>query len=161
MAVNFYLKLDAIPGECTDANYTDTIKIHSWSWGASNTATIGGTQGLSGGTVSMADIAIMKDFDKASPELYKAITQGTTIKSAVLTAVKSTGAANPAKFLEVTFTDCYITSQSLSASSEVPSESNTFAYAECKVEYFTQNDDSGSLTSTGAVSYSIKTKTTS
>jgi type VI secretion system secreted protein Hcp len=49
----------------------------------------------------------------------------------------------------------FITSQQISASSEVPSESVSFSYNKIKVEYSTQNEQ-GILTATGAVNYDLK-----
>ncbi len=161
MATNFYLKSDDFKGECQDKGFENTIKLHSWSWGSSNTASIGGSEGLSGGTVSLADLSVMKDFDMSSPEIFKHITMGTSIAKATLQATKSTGKGSPEIFLEITLDKVYFTSQQLSASSEIPVESVSLAFGQAKVEYKKQNEAGGSLTSTGAVTYNMITKVTS
>ena len=40
MAVDFFLKIDGIPGESTDAKHKDEIDVLSWSWGANQTGTM-------------------------------------------------------------------------------------------------------------------------
>ena len=158
MAVNFFLKLQDIAGEAKDTGFEGQIKLHSWSWGSSNTASFGTTAGGSGGTVSLSDISIMKDYDKASPVLFQKICTGKTIDSGVITAVKSTGDTKPATFLTYTLTNIYVTSQQHSASSEIPMESLSLAFEQVAVEYFAQDDASGQLTSTGAVTFNLSTK---
>jgi len=97
----------------------------------------------------------MKDLDKASPELFKMLLIGKHIASAVLTAQKSTGDTSGKPFLTITFAEVFVTSQQISGSSEVPSESVSFSYNKIKFDYSKQGED-GTLTSTGAISYDIK-----
>ena len=160
MAINFYLKLDGAPGECQDKGFENTIKLHSWSWGASNTATIDGTSGASGGTVSLSDLTIMKDLDMASPKLLKCITTGKSIATATLSAVKSTGADQPELFMKIDLAEVYVTSVQLSASSEVPMESVSLAFANTKTAYHKQGPD-GTMVLSGSHGFDLRTKVTS
>jgi len=156
MSVDFFLKVDGADGESTQTGHNNEIKIHSFSWGASQTTSVSGSGGSGAGKASLSDINIMKDLDKASPELFKMLLTGKHIDSAVLTAQKVTGDTSGKPFLTITFSEVFVTSQQISGSSEIPSESNSFSYNTIKFDYSTQGDD-GTLTSTGAVSYNIKT----
>jgi len=156
MSVDFFLKVDGADGESTQQGHTNEIKIHSFSWGASQHTSVSGSGGSGAGKASLSDINIMKDLDKASPELFKMLLTGKHIASAVLTAQKATGDTSGKPFLTITFKEVFVTSQQISGSSEIPSESVGFSYNEIKFDYSKQGED-GTLTSTGAVTYNIKT----
>jgi len=156
MAVDFFLKVDGADGESTQTGHTNEIKIHSFSWGASQTTSVSGSGGSGAGKASLSDINVMKDLDKASPELFKALLTGKHIATAVLTAQKVTGDTSGKPFLTITFGEVFVTSQQISGSSEIPSEAVSFSYNTIKFDYSTQAEG-GTLTSTGAVSYNIKT----
>jgi len=155
MAVDFFLKVDGANGESTQEGHTDEIKIHSFSWGASQTTSVSGSGGSGAGKASLGDINIMKDLDKASAEMFKMLLTGTHIKTAVLTAQKSTGGTTGKPFLTISFGEVFVTSQQISGSSEIPMESVSFSYNSIKFDYSTQGEG-GALTSTGAVSYDVK-----
>jgi type VI secretion system secreted protein Hcp len=160
MAVDYFLKIDAIDGESQDANYKNQIQLHSFSWGGAQHSTVAGTGGSGAGKVSLSDFSIMKTLDKASPKLFQAMTKGTHVATAQLTACKSAGASGGKPFLTLKFKELFVTSQQLSGASEVPSESVTFTYNEITMEYFVQ-DEKGNLTSTGAITYNTKTNASS
>jgi len=153
MAVDFYLKLDAIDGESTDADHTGEIQLLSFSWGGSQVTAVAGTGGSGAGKADLADLSVMKYMDKASAPIFKALLTGTHIKTGVLSAIKAGAGGKP--FLKLSFEELFVTSQQVSASSEIPSESVSFSYNKIKVEYSTQNEQ-GILTATGAVSYDLK-----
>ena len=153
MAVDYFLKLDSIQGESEDQNHKNEITVLSFSWGGTQTTSVAGTGGSGAGKVTLSEFSIMKNYDKASPLIYKAMLSGTHIKSGTLTANKAGGAGKP--FLKIDFTELFVTSQQMSASSEIPTESVSFSYNTIKVDYSTQNEQ-GNLASTGAVSYDLK-----
>lgn len=153
MAVDFFLKLDGIQGESKADGHTDEIQILSFSLGGSQVTSVAGTGGSGAGKVDLSDLSIMKYYDKASPSVFKSLVSGTHIKTGVVTAVKA--GANNKPFLKISFEELFVTSQQVSASSEVPTESVSFSYNKIKVEYSTQNEQ-GILTAVGAVSYDLK-----
>jgi type VI secretion system secreted protein Hcp len=156
MSVDFFLKVDGAAGEATDTGHSGEIKIHSWSWGASQVTSVSGSGGSGAGKASLSEVTIMKDMDQASPELFKALVKGTHIASVVLTAQKAVGDTSGKPFLTVTLNEVFVTSQQISGSSEIPSESVSFSYNQIKMDYSKQNEQ-GALTSTGAVTYNVKT----
>lgn len=154
MAVDFFLKLDGINGEATDQNHKNEISLLSWSWGATQSTTVGSGGGSSAGKASVADLHIMKNYDAASVPLFKALLKGEHIANAVLTANKSGSADGGKPFLKLTMTQVMVTSVQTSGSSEIPTESVSLSYGTIKVEYSKQNDQ-GVLTAAGSVTYDL------
>ena len=153
MAVDYFLKLDNIPGESVNDYAKNQIPVHTWSWGGNQVSSVTGTGGSGAGKVSMSDFIIMKDFDKATSPLLKAMMSGTHIDNGVLTAYKAGGKGKA--YLTVTFSEMFVTSVQTSASSENPTESVTFSYNTVKFEYSTQ-DEKGGLASTTPVTWNTK-----
>jgi type VI secretion system secreted protein Hcp len=153
MAVDYFLKLDGISGEAPDqTNHKDEIQIMSFSWGGSQVSSVSGTGGSGAGKVDLSDISIMTNFDKATPTLFKSLCNGTHIKTGKLTAVKSGAKGKP--YLTVDFTELFVSSLQLSASSEIPTVSLSFSYKTISIDYKVQDAD-GNLKSTGPVSYDL------
>jgi type VI secretion system secreted protein Hcp len=153
MAVDYFLKLDGIQGESVDANHKDEIQILSWSWGGSQTSSVAGTGGSGAGKVDLSDFSIMTNYDKATPKLFKSLCAGAHVKTGTVTAIKSGAEGKP--YLKVDFTELFVSSLQISASSEIPSVSVSFTYNTIKIDYSMQNEQ-GNLTSTGPVSYDLK-----
>lgn len=153
MAVDYFLKLDAIDGESVDSNHKNEIQIMSWSWGASQVSSVAGTGGSGAGKADLSDFSIMTYFDKSTPKLFKTIGAGTHIKTGTMTAIKSGADGKP--YLKVDFKELFVSSLQISGSSEIPTVSVSFSYNEIKIDYSMQNEQ-GNLTSTGAVTYNTK-----
>jgi type VI secretion system secreted protein Hcp len=153
MAVDFFLQLADIKGESVDENHKDQIAVMSFSWGASQVTSVAGSGGSGAGKANLADLSIMKNYDAASTPMYKALLKGTHIKTGVLTASKAGGDGKP--FMQISFTELFVTSIQISGSSEVPMESVSFSYNTIKTEYFKQ-DEKGILKASGDVSYDLK-----
>jgi type VI secretion system secreted protein Hcp len=153
MAVDYFLKLDAIDGESADDKHKSEIQIMSWSWGASQVSSVSGTGGSGAGKADLSDFSIMTFFDKSTPKLFKSICAGTHIKTGTMSAIKSGSDGKP--YLKVDFKELYVTGLQISGSSEVPTVSLSFSYNEIKIDYSTQNEQ-GNVTSTGAVTYDTK-----
>lgn len=130
---DYYLKIDDIKGESSDAGHQGEIEVNSWSWGASNPTTVGsGTGGLSGGKVNFQDLSVMKRIDKATPKLFLICASGEHIKQATLTAPGPRGEDR----LRYTFFDVFCTSVTHTGSgSDMPTESLSLNYAKIIVEY--------------------------
>ena len=104
--VDFYLKLDGIEGESSDAKNKNQIDLESWSWGEQQMGTHSGNMGGGAGKVSMNDFAFTMSVNKSSPKLFLACANGEHIKSALLTCRKS--GKDQQEFLKITFTDVWI-----------------------------------------------------
>jgi type VI secretion system secreted protein Hcp len=154
VAVDYFLKLDPVKGESKADGFVDQIQVLSWSWGGSNTSTVGGSSGSGAGKADLSDLNIMITMDKSSPELFKGMTAGTHYKKGTMSAVKTGAKGKP--YLTVDLEEVFVTSLQLSASSEVPTVSVSFTYKTISIEYKQQGTD-GTLTSTGAVKYDLAT----
>ena len=72
MASDFYLKIDGVKGEATAKGLADFMEIASFSFGASNPASVGSQGGGSAsGKVSLSSFNVMKRTDMASPTLFQ------------------------------------------------------------------------------------------
>jgi type VI protein secretion system component Hcp len=73
MAVDVFLKLGDIKGESKDSKHAGEIEVLSWSWGVSQTGSMGHGGGGGAGKANFSDLSVMHQFDKASPNLMKAV----------------------------------------------------------------------------------------
>ena len=141
-ASDYFLAIDGIPGEPTDAQRPRTIEIQSFSFGASNSGTIVGGGG-GAGKVNFSDISFTKSLDKASPILYLHCARGKHIPSATL-YVRKSGADKPLEYYVVKLTDVLISSVQTSGGGGLPSESFSLNFGKIEFSYAAQKPD-GSL----------------
>lgn len=155
MASDAYLLIATVDGESVAQGMTNNIELDSFSFGASNPADVGGG-GLSAGKCSLSDFSFTCAVDKASYQILKALYTGQHIATSTFSLRKSTGAATPYTYLQVTMTNCYITSNSIGGGSQgVPSQSVSIAYEQILYTYYTQDTSSGAVTQAGAATYNI------
>jgi type VI secretion system secreted protein Hcp len=161
MAIEYFLKLDGLPGESLSAKHANEIELHSWSWGASNPVHMDGS-GMSAGKVSFSDISVSKPVDKASAKLLELCCTGKHISTGTLSCSKSTGDKNPGDYLTIKLTEIAITSfQGGGSSGEATgTESLSLAFAKFELDYKIQGKD-GTLTAAGTASWDATTRTSS
>jgi type VI secretion system secreted protein Hcp len=137
MAVDYFLKLDGIPGESTDAKHKDEIDVLAFSWGVSQGSTGPGGGGGAGKAV-FEDLLVVARTSKASPKLWLACASGQHIKSAILTCRKPGKA--PFEFLKITLTDVTISSYEIDGSDEeLPLDQVALAFAKVETVYTPQD----------------------
>lgn len=110
-AVDYFLKLDGIPGESQDVQHKNEHQISSFSFGVENPTTIGSATGGAGaGKIKFNEFTIKKTADQASPVLFQSCAAGKHINSAVLTVRKAGGdpGATGTEFLKVKFSNVLI-----------------------------------------------------
>ena len=114
MAFDGFLYLTDIEGESKDDKHPDEIDILSWSWGMTQS----GSMGISGGggvaRVNIQDLSVTKHVDKATPNLMKYCAKGTPIKDGKLIVRKADGDA--LEYLVVEMKDVIVTSISTGGS---------------------------------------------
>jgi type VI secretion system secreted protein Hcp len=145
MAIDYFLRIDGVPGESLDAKHKGAIDVEAWSWGEVNPSSAGGPGGGGGaGKVQMQDFNFSAKFSKASPALMLACASGKHFKSAVLTARKAGKAQQD--FLTFSLSDVLVSAyQTGGAGGEVvPMDSVSLNFSKIQVEYKQQNPD-GSL----------------
>jgi len=157
MAVDYFLKIDNIPGESMDKTHKGEIEIESWSWGATQTGTASRGGGLGAGKVEMSDFSLVKNVDKASPSLMLACAQGDHIKSASLVCRKA--GKEQQEYLKITFSDLMVSSFHTdgSSGSPLPSEQVSLNFSKVEYEYKEQKAD-GSLGGAIKKFYDLKSR---
>jgi type VI secretion system secreted protein Hcp len=144
MAIDYFLRIDGIPGESSDAKHKGEIDVQAWSWGEVNPAPGGSGGGGGAGKVQMQDFNFTTRVSKASPNLMLACASGKHFKSAVLTARKS--GKPQVEFLTFSLSDVLVSSyQTGGAEGDVvPTDSVSLNFAKLQMEYKQQKAD-GSL----------------
>jgi len=156
MPSDYYLLVKSIDGESQAADMEKNIELESWSWGASNPASLGG-KGLAAGKPSLSDFTCSFSLEAASPKLIEALCKGTHLDSFTFTGRKTGGDGKPYKFLIHEHKNCFITSFSMGGGSTgVPTASLSIAYEAMSHKYFSQDTKSGSVSLVAEAKYDIK-----
>jgi type VI secretion system secreted protein Hcp len=156
MAIDYFLRIDGIPGESSDAKHKGEIDVLSWSWGETNPLPSGGSGGGGGaGKVQMQDFSFTARVSKASPSLMLACASGKHFKSAVLTARKS--GKPQVEFLTFSLSDVLVTAyQAGGAEGDVvPMDAVSLNFAKLQMEYTQQKAD-GSLGTSIKAGWDVK-----
>lgn len=154
--VDYFLKIDGIPGESQDAKHKDEIQVLSFSFGEQQSGTMAFGSGGGAGKVQMQDFHFMMNVNKASPKLFITCANGEHIKSAVLTARKA--GKDQQDYLKITFTDLLVSSYTTNGdanANSLPLDSVSLNFTAIEVMYKTQNAD-GSLGAPNTVKYNLK-----
>jgi len=152
MPADFYLKIGDIEGDSTVSGHEGQIELMSVSLGAN--MPIGSRS--SGGSattakVSLSDVSLMKQTDKASAKLFQACCAGTPYDQAVISVHRPDGQGNLAEYVNWTLSDVVVSSFTHAASgSDMPVENISLNYGVITITY-TPTDPStaasqGSLT---------------
>jgi type VI secretion system secreted protein Hcp len=148
-AFDYFLKIDGVPGESTDAAHKDEIYVEAWNWGETRQA--GG-----GGRVAMSDFSFTITLSRASPKLFLACAEGDHIKGAWLTARRA-GGKDADYFLKWTFSDLLVSSyQTGAATGQAPQDQVSLSFAKIEVEYKMQKAD-GSFGAGFKAGWDVKT----
>jgi type VI secretion system secreted protein Hcp len=107
VAIDYFLKLDGIEGESTDAKHAGWIDVASWSWGENQPVQPAAGSGASVGKVHFQDFTFTSRVSKASPKLFLACASGQHLKQAQLVGRKAGKAQQD--FLTWTFSDVLVT----------------------------------------------------
>jgi len=158
-AVDYFLKIEGIPGESTDSKHKDEIDIESWSWGETNSGShaYGGGGGV--GKVTMNDFQFTTKVNKASPKLFLNCATGAHIPSALLTCRKA--GKTQQEYLKIKLTDLIVSNYQTggtAASNVVPSDQFSLNFTKIEITYAPQKPD-GSLGTAIVNSYDLKGQT--
>lgn len=155
-AVDYFLKIDTIPGESQDSKHKNEIQLESFSFGGSQSGSFASGGGGGAGKVQMQDMHFTKYVDKASPKLMLACANGEHIKSAILTVRKA--GKDQQEYMKVTISDCLVSSFQTSGASGhngLCTESFSLNFAKIAFEYKEQKAD-GTLGGTTKAEYDLK-----
>src|SRR5918912_3232360 len=108
-SIDYFLKIDGIPGESRDAKHKDEIELVSFSWGVAQAGRASPAAGGGGaGRPQFKDFEFLMRVNKASPQLFLATVSGKHLKEASL-SVRRSGKAQ-LEYLKIKFTDVIVTS---------------------------------------------------
>ena len=157
--VDYFLKIEGIPGESQDAKHKDEIQVLSFSFGESQLGTMAFGGGGGAGKVQMQDFHFMMNVSKASPKLFLVCATGEHIPKAVLTARKA--GKDQQDYLKVEFTDLLVSSFQTNGDAHanmLPVDSISFNFKKITIDYKLQKAD-GSLAAASKASYDLKQMT--
>jgi type VI secretion system secreted protein Hcp len=145
VAVDYFLKIDGVPGESSDLKHKGEIQLEAFSWGESSPggAAPGGGGG-GAGKVQMQDLVVTMVVSKASPKLMLGCATGKHYKEAVLTARRAGKAQQ--EFLVFKLKDVIVTSYQTggAAGADIPVDQASLGFSTIQLEYRPQKAD-GSL----------------
>jgi type VI secretion system secreted protein Hcp len=155
---DFFLKLDGIKGESTDAKHQGEIEIESFSAALSNSGSFANAPGKGGGSgkVSFQDIHFTKLVDSSSPLLLLACATGQHIKEATLTCRKAGG--DQQEYLKLKLTDCLVSSFQEGGHGDgkvIPSDQLSLNFAKINFDYLPQ-DATGKVGNAVRSGYDLK-----
>jgi type VI secretion system secreted protein Hcp len=145
VAVDYFLKIDGVPGESSDSKHKGEIQLESFSWGETNPAGPGmGGGGGGAGKVQVQDLVVTMVVSKASPKLLLACASGKHYKDAVLTVRKA--GKSQQEYLIIKLKDIIVTSYQTggSAQSDVIVDQASLGFSTIQMDYRPQKAD-GSL----------------
>ncbi len=131
-SVDYFLKIDGVDGESTDAVHKGEIDIDSFSWGITSPGNKFGGGGA--GKAVIQDFVLAKKVDKSSPALSLSVATGKHYKKAVLTVRNDS--RNPKDYYVITMEDVLVSSYQVGGSSGTdPKEQVSLSFGKVKVEY--------------------------
>ena len=137
-----FLRIDGLEGESHDDKHKGEIDVESFSWGQTQSGTMGFGGGGGAGKVLMQDFHFVMKVNKASPKLALACASGEHFTKAVLTCRKA--GKSQQDFLTYTYSDLLISSFQYDGSGDgydVPRNQISINYSKIEFEYKEQKAD--------------------
>ena len=135
-AYDMFLKIDGIPGECTDDKHKEWIEVLSYSHGVSQAGAI---HGGGGGTILKAEheeFLVVKEMDKATPKLNLFCGNGKHLGDVQL---KLCRAADRERYMGYTLYDAIVSTVKLKSEPQTgedrPTEEVSFVYSKIEWAY--------------------------
>jgi len=134
-SVDYFLKIDGVPGESTDDGHKGWIEIESFSWGASQSSSTSGGGG-GAGKVSISDFSFTSPASKASPKLFEHVVTGKHIKDVLLELCVAGEERKSQCYLQIMLSDVLVSSyQSQGSSGEQPTEQISLNFSKIEFQY--------------------------
>jgi type VI secretion system secreted protein Hcp len=141
MPYDYFLRIDSIAGESTDAKHQGEIAVQTFLWGETRSDSSLGT-GARVGRVTAGPLIVTARASKASPPLLLACATGRRFDRAVLSARRAGGGHGQFEFLTIALTDVLITSYEVNATADGgPMDELSLAFGAIAVDYRAQNPD--------------------
>lgn len=139
-AVDMFLKIEGIDGEVTATAHKGWIEVDSWSWGVSQTATVGAGSGAATGRLT-GHVTLIKRIDKATPLLFKRCSDGSVLPLVTVELARGGGGLTYLKYEMNNVMISSITHGDLDGDG-IPDEELKLDFTAVKLTY-TQLDPSG------------------
>jgi type VI secretion system secreted protein Hcp len=142
VAFDAFLKLGDVKGGSTDADHKDEIVVREYSFGVSNTGSVGSASGGAGaGKATFTDLSFTMPMSVASPKLVLACASWTHYSDAVLTLRRAAAGKTGHEFFRVTLKTVLVSSyqNAGSSSDDAPHESVTLTFGAMKLEFVSQS----------------------
>ena len=110
--VDYFLKIDGIPGDSVDQGHKGEINVEAFSWGESLANRGAATGGAGAGKVSMQDFHFTAVTNSSSPKLMLACASGKHFPTATLTCRKA-GGDRGIEFLKIKLSDILVSEYKL------------------------------------------------
>jgi len=156
VAIDYFLRIDGVPGGSMDAKHKGEIEVESFSFGVANPAAPGPGGGAGAGRATFQDLNVVTAPSSAGPKLFLACASGQHLKSAVLSARKAGGDAQ-LEFLSLTLADVLVSSyqEGAAAGDAGPMDQVSLNFAKIKIEYKEQKAD-GSAGASSVAGWDVK-----
>ena len=155
-AVDYFLKIEGVPGESADSKHKGEIDIESFSWGVTQSGAHAAGGGGGAGKASFQDFHFVMKINKASPKLMLACANGEHIKKATLVCRKA--GKEQQEFMTVVMSDLLISSFQTGGSGHgdiLPTDQISLNFAKIEFEYKEQKPD-GTLGGAVKSGYDLK-----
>ena len=131
--VDFFLKIESVPGDSHDSRHPDEIEVVAFSWGETQAVSVMGS-GAGTGKVAMEDFHFTTLIGTASPKLMLLCANGKHVKSAILSG-RRPGVAQQ-DYLKITLSDVTVSAFHLSASTgDGPMDEVSLRFAKVQIDY--------------------------
>jgi type VI secretion system secreted protein Hcp len=140
MPSDIFAKVGDINGESIDDKHKDEIEVQSYSWGVTNSGSMGAGTGGGAGKADFHDLTFVHNYDKASPILMQACTTGVHMKEATIFNRKA--GKGQQEYLTIKMSDVIVTSVTHGASADTSHVENVgLSFAKVAIEYKPQKPD--------------------
>jgi type VI secretion system secreted protein Hcp len=152
----WFLKIDGVAGDSTDAGHKDEIDVEAWSWGGSHSGASGSGGGGGAGKVNLQDFHFVSRISRATPKLFLSCATGTHHKEATLSGVRNVGKGKDIDLLKYKLRDVTVSSFQHGDSLEgSPVDSFSLTFSRVDVSFFPQSA-SGKLEPPISAGYDLK-----
>lgn len=157
-----YLKIDGIEGECEKKGHEKWIECASWSWSASNSASVKASTGFSSSTVNFSDLQLACETSKVSLLLLHYTTLGKHLGEVTLDITKATGAKEEEVWFQVKSKSAMLNSYSTGGQAgdyeQTMMDSFSIALADYTQEIWAQVTKDGALKTAGTHGFNMEKK---
>jgi type VI secretion system secreted protein Hcp len=131
--VDFFLKIDSLPGESHDSHHSNEIEVIDFSWGETHAASLSAS-GAGVGKVAIEDFHFTSLISAASPKLMLLCANGKHVKSAILSGRRP--GVTQQDYLKITLNDVTVSAYHLSATTgDVPVDEVSLQFAKVQIDY--------------------------